>query len=111
MYFKYLAEREPDKQVIQHEKGFAIYSFVTFGEEMAVYIEDIYVEKPHRKSHVASELSEQVQSHAIEKGCGVMLGTVAPSAVGSSVSMKVLLSHGMQLLKSEPDLIWFYKEL
>lgn len=111
LYFRYLEERQPDKKVISSEKGFIIYSFTQIGTKLAIYVEDIYVTPEHRKNNVAVTLAEKVASQGRESGCELMLGTVVPSAKGSTISLKVLLAYGMQLLQSKDDIIWFYKEL
>ena len=107
MYSKYLAERT-DKTMLETDKGFIIYSFP---DEKTVYIEDIYTIPDHRKSHIASELADQIISLAKEKGCTRALGSVVPSAKGSTISLKVLLSYGMELNSSSNNFILFSKEL
>lgn len=107
MYFKYLSERRPECKILKNNKGFAIYSYV----DNDVYIEEIYVKPEFRKEAVASKFSEEIQQEAKSRGCGRLLGSVSASAKGSTTSLRVLLSHGMSLLSSQDDLIWFYKRI
>ena len=107
MYFDYIKERRPDCRVLKHDFGFAIYSFTND----AVYIEEIYVKPDFRKENIASQLSETIQQEALGLGYKKLLGSVSASAEGSTDSIRVLLSHGMSLLSSQDDLIWFSKEL
>lgn len=107
MYRKYIAERT-DKSMIETDKGFIIYSFP---DSNTVYIEDIYTEPDYRKSHVASELADQVISIAKTKGCTKVLGSVVPSAKNSTTSLKVLLAYGMELNSSSNNFILFSREI
>ena len=107
MYFDYLAERRPECQTLETEKGFAIYSYT----EHAVYIEEIYVRPDFRNSSVASDFSNAIQAEAFKKGVTILLGSVSPSAVGATASIRVLLAHGMSVLSSQDDLVWFTKEI
>ena len=107
MYFAYIAERRPDCKVLKNEKGFAVYSYT----DDYVYIEEIYVKPEFRKENIASQLSEAIQQEAKDNGCLRMLGSVSASAEGSTDSIRVLLAHGMTLMSSQDDLIWFYKDL
>tara|TARA_R110002126_G_scaffold172712_5_gene321512 strand:- start:515 stop:838 length:324 start_codon:yes stop_codon:yes gene_type:complete len=107
MYFDYLAERRPECKILKNDFGFAIYSYA----DDAVYIEEIYVRPDFRKEDIASQLSETIQKEAKDLGCGRLLGSVSASAEGSTDSIRVLLSHGMSLLSSQDDLIWFVKDL
>ena len=107
MYFEYLTERRPECKILKNNKGFAVYSYT----EDAVYIEEIYVRPEYRKEAIASQLSEMIQQEAKDLGYITLLGSVSPSAKGSTDSLKVLLAHGMSLLSSQDDLIWFSKTL
>lgn len=107
MYFEYLTERRPECKILKNNKGFAVYSYI----DEAVYIEEIYVKPEYRKEDVASQLSEVIQQEAKGLGYEILLGSVSPSANGSTDSLKVLLAHGMSLLSSQDDLIMFWKTL
>jgi GNAT superfamily N-acetyltransferase len=111
MWLNYLKERNPELNVYECDKGFATYKYMNLGEYKAVYIEDIYVAPEYRNENVASKMSSIIRDIAKQEGCKYMLGTVCPSSNGSTDSLRVLLAHGMTLLKSEDNLIWFYKDL
>lgn len=106
LYGQYIKERE-GKDIIENENGFA--SFIIRGEEC--YIENIYVHPDFRKSKVASELANQVVEKAKECGCKFLTGSVRPSAMGSTDSLKVLLAYGFKLLSASQDAIIFVKEI
>jgi GNAT superfamily N-acetyltransferase len=111
MYFEYLREREPEIKILQRDHGFALYSKMTVKGEPAIYISDIYVQPDYRKTRLASEMSEDIQCKAKEEGVKYLVGSVAPSAEGSHESLLVLLAHGMKILESDHNLVWFFKEI
>jgi len=112
MWIEYLKERDPDIHVLSKAYGFATYKYLLQADgAWAVYIEDIYVIPEVRKSGAASELSEEVQKIAKLIGCSILLGTVCPTAKGSTGNIKVLIAHGMTVSHSEDNLIWFKKDL
>lgn len=95
------------KNVIESDDGFLTFYFV--GQEC--YIEDLYVVPSKRKSHVASNMAKQVEDIARNQGCKYVTGSVNTHAKDPTTSMKVLLSYGFSLLRAEPHMIWFVKEL
>lgn len=107
MYARYLTERTQD-HILETEQGFATYRFT---DEKTCYIVDIFVEKDFRKSGVASDIADQIVGIAKKRGCTSLLGTVVPSARGSTASLKVLLGYGMSLDSSGPDFIVFRKDI
>lgn len=107
LYKKYLEERTPGKSVYFNDYGFATYQIT--GDE--VYIEDLYVLPEYRKEGIAASLADSIGAMAKEAGCKVMTGSVVPSAVNSTTSMKVLLSYGFRLHKSLDNFIIFVKDL
>lgn len=108
LYAKYIQERTHD-QIIETEYGFVTYRFVNEGK--TVYIVDIYVLPEHRKQMLATSLANQVAREAKERGCVDMIGTVVPSAKGSTTSVKVLLGYGMSINSAAHDVVVFRKEL
>ena len=106
LYAQYIKERL-NKNIIETEDAFVVYSY----ENDHVYIEDIYVIPEHRKSGIASILANMIADEAKEKGIKKMLGSVVPSANGSTSSVKVLLAYGMKVKSSINDFIVFEKEL
>ena len=107
-YADYLRERL-GKHVLETEHGFAV--FFEIPEERAIYIEDIFVEKDHRETGVASQMADAIAEAAKEDGFQFLLGSVNPKTHGATRSLRVLLGYGMQLSHVKDGLIWFKKEL
>jgi len=107
LFKDYILERT-EKQVLETDTGFAVYSYP---DETTVYIEDIYIDKTHRQSHYASQLANNIIELAKLRGCTKMIGTVVPSAKNSTISLKVLLGYGMELKSAGPDLIVMGKDI
>ena len=95
------------KSVLEDENGFAVYFMVND----ACYIEEIYVDREKRKQGIAAQYADKIAAEAKSKGMKCLIGTVKPSAQGSTTSMKVLLAYGFQLESAQPDFIFFKKEL
>lgn len=91
--------------------GFSIYSYTELFNSQAVYIEDVYVIPKLRKTGLASTMADTIYKEAKKLGCEYALGSVQADTNGATKSLKVLLSHGMKLLKCENELIWFYKDI
>lgn len=108
MYAKYLKEKSHD-EILETECGFA--SFRMINENKSVYIVDLYVEPDARNKKTASKLADEIVKIAKEKGAKELIGTVVPSAKGSTMSLKVLLGYGMHLFAANPDLVVFRKDI
>jgi predicted GNAT family acetyltransferase len=106
LYAKYILERE-NKNIIETDSGFATY--IIQGEEC--YIENIFVLEEMRKKGSASYLAGRVTEIAKEMNCKRLIGSVRPSARGSTESLKVLLAYGFKLLSASNDAIFFVKEI
>lgn len=106
-YADYLKERTND-EIIETGFGFATYRFL---DEKTCYIVDIYIVPACRKEGRASDIADIIKEIARERGCKELLGSVVPSAKGSTTSVKVLLAYGMTLKSCEKDFILFGKEL
>lgn len=106
LYSEYISERL-GKEIIETERGFATYFYLSDG----CYIEDIYVKKEYRKSGEASKMADQIASIAKSKGYKKLYGTVVPSAIGSTDSLKVLLAYGFSLNNCTNNMIVMVKEL
>ncbi len=106
MYAQYKKERE-NGIVVETPKGFA--SAVRLNDH--IYIEEIYVLPEYRKSKIASKLADEVAKIGVDLGYAKMLGSVCPTAVGATESLKVLLGYGFKLLSAEENLIYFEKEI
>lgn len=107
-YADYVKEKTNDS-IIETDYGFASYRYIEDGK--SVYIIDIYIVPEQRKAGKASELADQICKEASEKGCLSLIGSVVPSNKGSSISVDVLRSFGMELQSSAQDLIIFRKAI
>lgn len=108
LYAEYLRERTYD-DIIETEYGFATYRYVEEGK--AVYIIDIYVAPEAREKGYAAEMANQISEIAKKRGCVSMIGTVQPSAKGSTISLQVLASYGMKLHSASNDVIIMRKDI
>lgn len=108
LYGQYIAERE-GKHIVEDSVGFATYQFLP--DLGAVYIENIFVREESRQRGVAAGYADKIADIAKAQNYKKLLGSVKPSANGSTSSLKVLLSYGFELLSSEQDAIWLKKEL
>jgi GNAT superfamily N-acetyltransferase len=106
MYGQYIKERE-DFDILEDDYGFATYKIIN----NECYLRDIFVIKQFRQHNHATKLADTVSKIAKDAGCLRLLGTVAPSASGSSLSMKLLLDYGMRLKSSSNDFIVLEKDL
>jgi hypothetical protein len=107
-YSDYVQERTDDL-VIENGEGFVQYRYLDDGE--SVYIVDIYVAKHLRRGHIATHFADIVCDEARRRGFTTLVGSVRPTAKGSTESLKVLLAYGMKLASSGPDAIYFRKDL
>lgn len=105
-YANYIKERL-NKQIYEDENGFATY----FEENDYIYIEDIYVIPEKRKEGIASYYADHIAKIAEANGYKKLLGSVVPSANGSTESIKVLISYGFKLASSHDNIIYFIKEI
>lgn len=106
LFAEYIEERK-GKEIIESDKSFATYYYLKDG----CYIEEIYVKPEFRKSGEASRLADKISEMARSKGYTILYGTVCPSAVGSTDSIKVLLAYGFSVDSSINNLIAFKKDL
>lgn len=107
LYAQYIEERE-GKHILESEYGFATYQFLDNGR---CYIEDIYVVPDYRKSYAASNMANAITAIAKDKGCKTLIGSVVPSAKGSTASLKVLLAYGFKLESCQNNFIVMSKEI
>lgn len=105
-YANYIKERE-NYEIVENENGFA--TFAQVGD--SVYLRDIYIVPEKRKTGAGKQFLQHVESWAKEKGISKILGTVCPSANGSTVSMKAILAVGFELMSSEKDMVYFIKNI
>lgn len=108
LYAMYLTERTDDK-IIEISEGFATYRY--YPKTKSVYIIDIFVKPEFRNSNVASKMADSIIEEAKKEGFIQAIGTVAPSAKGSTASMRVLLAYGMVLDSASQDVVVFRKDI
>ncbi|MES2347886.1 MAG: GNAT family N-acetyltransferase [Pseudomonadota bacterium] len=108
LYAQYLAERTSD-EILETQEGFATYRFLNDGK--TVYIVDIYTVPDVRGRGYAAGLADIIASKAKARGAVEMIGSVMPSAKGSTTSMKVLLAYGMTLQSAAANIVVFKKDL
>lgn len=106
MFADYIKERE-GVNLLETEHGFAIY--VITGKE--IYLRDIFVKKEFRKQGIASQIADKVAEIGKKAGCNIMSGSVVPSMVGSTASLKTLLAYGMRVHQATTNYIVFIKDL
>jgi GNAT superfamily N-acetyltransferase len=106
LFAEYLRERE-GKEIVESDRGFA--TFQVLNNEC--YIEDIYVVPEYRQTGEAAKMANQIAEQAKTRGCVRLLGSVVPTARGSTTSLKVLLAYGFRLLRSDNNFIVLSKDL
>lgn len=104
-YAKYIEERE-GKYIYEDERGFATYVFNDGGE---CYIMDIFVQKEYRKDGIATFYGKEIEKIAKEKDCRYLVGSVSPTANGSTESMKFMIAYGFELDSCINNLIFLRK--
>jgi ribosomal protein S18 acetylase RimI-like enzyme len=107
LFADYKKERER-KDVLETEKGFAVY---WFPDNQTCYLEEIYVAPFFRKQGYATELANQVEEIACMHGCIKMVGSVATNVEHKHASLLVVLSHGYRLADAKDNMVYFVKEL
>lgn len=108
LYAEYLKERTHD-EILERDYGFATYRYLA--DNKTVYVIDIYVVPESRHQGVAADMADAVADIARAKGCTEMVGTIQPSAKGSTEGAKVLLAYGMALQSATQDCIVFHKRI
>jgi hypothetical protein len=106
LYGMFIEERE-NKNIVESEKGFATYYFI----DDSVYIETIFVHPDYRDTGETFVMAGKIAKIAKEKGCTKMLGSVCPTAKGSSTSLCMLLTHGFKLDSSTNNFIVVKKDI
>ena len=107
LYSQYIVERE-GLGIVEFDHGFATYIQV---DADTFYLQDIFVEKEHRKSGLAKELSKQVALIAKEAGAKKLTGSVCLIAKGVTVSMKAILGDGFEYSHANGNTLYFAKEI
>lgn len=110
LFAQYIKEREA-KGIVESEMGFATYQISTTEGIKSVYIEDVFVSKDYRKNGMATALANEVIKRAKLEGCTKAYTSVSPSAVNSTISVKVILANKFKLKNSTVNFIVFEKDI
>ena len=106
MVLNYILERE-NVEYLEYEWGFM------FVQKLPshLYIQDIYVKPELRGKKYASKMLEEAEKIANLGGFKAVLGSCDPAAVGSTHSLKTMLSVGFELHSVNGNLIYLEKKL
>ena len=111
MYAAYRLEFEDVHTVFIHNTGFANYKF----ENDGIYVQEVFVHNNVRGLKYAAKLTDMCIKHAEEKSKEKINKLYTTVATGGNEtinsSMKAILNYGFKLLKSDSELIYFYKEI
>lgn len=108
LYAQYLAERT-GTSIVETPHGFATYRIVDDGK--GCYIEDLFVEEAHRRTGLASSMADTIAETARAVGATYLVGSIVPSANGSTASLKGLLAYGFRLASCTENFILLRKDL
>ena len=106
LYGKYLLERE-GTNIVEKEYGFATYKI----EDDYMYIVDVFVDLPYRKSNKTYEMFEELKNIAKNNNISKLLGSVCTNANGATNSIKFLIAYDFKLLHTDNNMIYFKKEI
>ena len=116
LYAAYRLEFEESFTVYIPKTGFANYKF----EEDGIYVQEVFVTPSMRGLKLAAKLTNMCLEDAIQR-CdkynksqilNKIYTTVAVDGAETiNSSMKAILNYGFKLLKSNSELIYFYKEI
>lgn len=95
------------RHVLEKPHGFVVYEIA--GDQC--YIADIFVKKEHRKTCLGTIMAKEVEKIAKDAGCKKLLGSVIPTTIGSTISLKALLGYGFRLQSAKENFIWFEKDI
>ena len=111
MYAAYKLELEDVHTVTIPEIGFANYKF----EEDVIYVQEVYVVPFHRGTKSAAKLTDLCITHAKHnsdikiKNIYTTIGVKGNDTINSSI--RAITDYGFKILKTDNELIYFYKEL
>lgn len=105
-YAQYLEELSPC-QMYEDDKGFFIYSIT----DKEFYVKEVFVQKEFRQQGVAKDYDQKAIEMAKEFGCDYIKGSVIPTANNSTISLKMQLALGYELLYCDGLTIYLKKEL
>ncbi len=107
MYGQYITERT-NREILETEHGFATFQVLP---NNIFYIIDIFIKPEYRRSRKASELTDNLENIAKEKGSKWILGSVDDAAKGAEVSHKALQAYGFKPYKSAGSMNFYLKPI
>lgn len=106
LFSEYTLERT-DNLILEQDNAFATYRHIP--DQKTTYIIDIFVQKEFRKTGLASSLADQIAKEAKILGHSKLLGSIVPSAKGSTASLDILRAYGFRLQSAGNDYILMEK--
>jgi len=106
-YAQYLEELTSNCHMYEDDKGFFIYEI----NDKEFYMKEIYVQKEFRQNGVAKDYDKKAVEMAKEFGCVYIKGSVVPVNNGATISLKMQLALGYELLYCDGFTIYLKKEL
>lgn len=105
-YAKFIKERE-NKEILENDYGFASYQFTPDG----VYIENVYILPPFRKSGIAVDFEKEITKIALEKGYKYLYSSVAINTPDCSENLCRMIKHGAKLHSVSGNAIFVSKSI
>lgn len=105
-YGDYIKERL-NMGIVEDAHGFATYKKL----DEHIYIVDLYVTPLSRDQDHAWKYLDVIAQYAKAEGFNRLLGSVDPTANGSTHSIGVIIKAGFKLMSVSNNLIWLEKEL
>ena len=115
MYAAYKLEFENVHTVYEPGRGFANFKLEKDnGSNIEIYVQEVYVKPSKRGNRIAAELTDYCICDAevfYDKPVSKVYTTVGIGGNTVDASLRAITEYGFKLLKSDNELIYFYKEL
>ena len=110
LYAAYKLEFENVFTVYEPEIGFANFKFE---DENAIYVQEVYVTPEARGQRWAAQLTGKCIKEAKEINPNINMIYTTVGVQGNTVnsSLRAITEYGFKLLKTDNELIYFYKEI
>lgn len=106
LYANYIQERE-DFLAIEDEYGFATFKI----ENEDCYVRDVFVVPELRRCGHGTKYLDRIKRMAQGVGAKTLSTSVCPGAVGSTESLKAVLSYGFRLFLAKENFIIFRMDI
>lgn len=110
LYAQYIKER-CDQDIYETETGFIAYSMHESPIGKQLFVHDMYITPTNRRSGEARKLVFYLMDFARQHGCTHAMTTVDVSTKTATDAMKFQISVGMNLYKTEGNLIYLFRML